>query len=177
MFQDVIRIIEMNTSIRRHPHTKRFFWLANFNISSPATVFLALELSRWASGPLVDYAWRAVVANYDAREAFYLSRIRSQIFGIFSRLFIKAWEIRKEALKDTSDDATIPRVILMMRGALAAQTHSTAIQVSPENDITACLKVHAPLDFDFPSVSAPGDTTSLTYVEVDDGQRPLKLID
>ena len=102
--------------------------------------------------------------------ANYLSRIRSPIFGIFSRLFIKAWEIREEALEDTSDDATIPGVILMMREALSAQTQSTAIQVSPENDIAACLKVHAPLDFDFPSVSAPSDmTTSLTYVEVDDG--------
>lgn len=89
IFQDVIRIIELDTSIRRHPHTKRFIWLANFNFSSPAKVFLALELSRCASGPLVDRAWMAVVANYDTREAFYLSRIRSSMFGIFRRLFIK----------------------------------------------------------------------------------------
>lgn len=65
-----------------------------------------------------------------------------------------------------------------MREILAAQIHSTAIQASPENYIAACLKVHAPLDFDFPLVSAPGDmTTGSTYVEVDDGQRPLELID
>ena len=104
IFQDVISIIELDTPIRRHPHTKRLFWLANSNFSSPANVFLALEPSLCASGPLVDRAWRSGVANYDAREAFYLRWIRSPMFGIFSRLFIKTWEIREEA-----DSATMPR--------------------------------------------------------------------
>ncbi|KAL5589260.1 hypothetical protein FOVSG1_011127 [Fusarium oxysporum f. sp. vasinfectum] len=125
-----IRMIELDTKIRTSK-AKGFLWVANFHFPFPAYVYLTQELRRRTTGPLVEQAWDAMSANYDARNFHYVGA-RSNIYRSFGQMLLKAWEARENCLAEMGAPTPAPpTVIALIRTELAAQRQPGLMRQNP----------------------------------------------
>ena len=114
LFLVATQMIEYDNVVHASESLKPFTWYTAHFFPFPAYMFLIHELRQRCIGTMVERTWDAITANYNYRGLH--NSLHNPMHGPFSKLYVRAWDARVDALRATGRDIPAePRFIKVLR--------------------------------------------------------------
>lgn len=123
-----LTMVECDTKLRTSPLTKGYLWLVDYYVPALSLVHILNDLKKRPAEDHTGRAWDAMSDNYEAR-AVRPTQEGKNIFGLFYRVVLQAWEVREALLRQQNMSLEPPRIVSDVRNKLM-KMNSTSSQDS-----------------------------------------------
>lgn len=119
------RMLECDTKVLASPMCNGYLWFLQFHFPFPAYIHIVQDLRRQPLGQQAEKAWEVMNDNYEARFGN-LAIHDNPLIELFSQVMYQAWDARKEALKQSGQPVTPPKIIASIESKMAEKHHPQA---------------------------------------------------